>query len=184
MITMARQPIQRPISQFAFCLQAMNPSWQSKRSTGSVSFNITQTAEYYLELKAFGGPVTYTPSMGTLQSGSVGPVADASLNLDAQAEFVPGEVLIRYRPGETVRLAAADSLARILCTALRGVGTDGLLKLQDAQAAPAFRALAGRVNTAEAGPVRKPLNAIVALRKRPDIAWASPLHPAQKCAVR
>ena len=153
-------------------------------ATGSVSFNITQTAEYYLELKAFGGPVTYTLSMGTLQSGSVGPVADASLNLDAQAEFVPGEVLIRYRPGETVRLAAADQpLPGYFVQRFGESGTDGLLKLQDAQAAPAFRALAGRVNTARSWTRQETLNAIVALRKRPDIAWAEPNYIRHKSAL-
>ncbi|MBK8973352.1 MAG: S8 family serine peptidase [Hahellaceae bacterium] len=156
-------------------------------STGSVTFDITQTADYYIELTASGGPVTYSLTVGTLQtSAAVNGAAPLTMPLDVHAEFVPGEVLIRYRPQQTQRLAADEQpLPGYFVQRFGADGTDGLLKLQDTQASPGFRALAGRTQTDQfqAWTRQETLNAVAALRQRPDIAWAEPNYIRRKSAL-
>jgi serine protease len=158
-------------------------------TVASETLTVAVGGEYFVGIEAVQGGSNYLLRLGQPVSAA-GP---STSTLRTSAEFVPGEVVVRFRPG-TLRLergaAGADTVAAraasVGLAAKAGVsGSAMLLDLGDeAQREKAFRALAieGRRSLAFGAAARDPalgrrldtLRVVKALRRRADVETADP----------
>lgn len=115
--------------------------------------------------------VNVPPAVGTASVGGrvltpfvAAGLAPAALGVPASAEFVPGEVLVKFRPG-----VAVEQVARALSVSAAGRPGGQVQRLRD-------RRLAGgsqRVRAASTGAAGT-LALLATLRGRPDVEYAEP----------
>jgi len=177
-----------------------NDEIASSTGTGRLeSVPIAASGRYYVAVHAFSGNGNYVLSLGQPTAASAN--ASAGGALQSSAEFVPGEVIVRWRqPRATAlragshrgatRVMAAQALSR-LAGAEHG---DWLLKLdapatQLAQARDATVALRHNTRSAAVGALSQAqlrvatLSAIKRLRADPDVEYAEPNYIRRAKAV-
>ncbi len=164
----------------------MNPVCESAGTGPSESCPVAAPGEYYVVVGAFSGASNYvlTVGQGATSAGSPDPGA---LHLDA--EFVPGEVVVRFRDDVLLPAAAETLAARAASVGLVPLGgaprREMLLAVGpgDEGRARAFAALgidrpAAEAAVEGAAPVRAAkrdtLRVVKALRRRFDVAGADP----------
>lgn len=162
------------------------PVCESAGTGPTESCPVAAPGDYYVLVSAFSGASNYvlTLGQGATSAGSPDP---GSLRLDA--EFVPGEVIVRFRDDVLLTAAAETLAARAASVGLVPLGgaprREMLLALGDGDEgrARAFAALGIERPAAEAAveaadPVRAAkldtLRVVKALRRRFDVAGADP----------
>ncbi len=159
---------------------------RSDGDTGPESLTVPASGDYLIEVSAFSGASNYTLSVGR----DTGVAATAEPD-----EFVPGEVLVRFRDPVVGRSGAATAAARAQSMGLRafGRGARGEMLLgcsEPEEADEAFRAL-GMEHLLETldgldGPeqMRSATRRLAkALRRRADVLSADPNYVRHPTAV-
>src|SRR6185369_3438417 len=101
---------------------------------------------------------------------AIGQGAPAGARVPPEADFVPGEMIVRFRDATPLLATAWMQLASDEATLVGGdpLGGGGLFRL--ASSIGAARAGAARAVDARA----ETLAAVKAMRRRPDVLWAEP----------
>lgn len=158
--------------------------------------NVPATAAYYVVVQWLDSTALTPKGSSYLLTLGTGP-ASAPASLSVAREFVPGEVLVRFRPNQLALAAQGGLEARAAAMGLRvldgAADREVLLSMGDGSAAgraaalaalgaPADRAVGpwSRVTDAVTEAKLDTLAAIKALRRRADVATADPnyiFHP-------
>lgn len=146
-----------------------------------------RSGSFYLIVRTRAGAAHYILSIATAQA------APGIAQLRLSEEFVPGEVVARFKQRHGLAAAGTGESAAGLTLKSAGTGGPVLLTL-DAAARPVGRAALASPPAAESGPAGVPLSAeqqakldtllaIESLRDRPDIEYAEPNFIRQGLAV-
>ncbi len=159
------------------------------------SITIPTTGRYYIQVFADSGASAYVLTLGQNATASS---ADDGLQLQSTAQFVPGEVIVQWKPGTQARAGSSlvSAAAATLSTHALSVMSEAetgptLLKITDPvstlsrAAHPDMRALAqnsGSV-TSEDNMKAATLESIKRLRSDPNVAYAEPNYIRQASAI-
>ncbi|WP_164887202.1 S8 family serine peptidase [Hahella sp. KA22] len=133
---------------------------------GVKTLTVPADGDFYIKVEGFSGPSSYILVVGEAASSSALNNYSA-LSIPAQAEFAPGEAIIRYKAakGYSAQALPGYFLERF------GDANTGLFRFDDAQIVqgPALKSLAQKVDERQ-----RTIELIEALRQRPDIEFAEP----------
>lgn len=147
-----------------------NPIASSDGVGPTESLSVATAGTYILRVEAYAGASGYTLTLGQQIAG------DMQAGLRLEDDFVPGEIIARFRPGSTAGKAAMATPAIAgLAQKAGAAGRPVLLTVP----APGTATVAGAVVNAPAGDAllqhkRETLRAIKQLRQRPDVVFAAP----------
>jgi serine protease len=157
----------------------------SEGTTQTESFSVPSNGSYIVYVQAYTGSSNYILNIG--QATTSGIIASQAINsLHLQSEFKPGDIIVRFR--EDARSGGLKSLAeRAEATGLTvkagRAGRPMLLKIDNYNRKQAFQTLG--ITGKRTHPLRNKadavrqhkldtIEAIKALRKRPDVLYAEP----------
>ncbi|WP_431688108.1 S8 family serine peptidase [Hahella sp. NBU794] len=133
---------------------------------GVKTLTVPADGDFYIKVEGFSGPSSYILVVGEAASSSALNNYSA-LSIPTQAEFAPGEAIIRYKAakGYSAQALPGYFLERF------GDANIGLFRFDDAQIVqgPALKSLAQKVDERQ-----RTIELIEALRQRPDIEFAEP----------
>lgn len=146
-----------------------NPIASSTGVGPTESLSVASAGTYVLRVEAFSGASGYTLTLGQQLAGALQP------GLRLEDDFVPGEIIARFKPGSTAGKSATAAQTATGLTQKAGAPDRPVLLTVPAPGATA----AGAVAKSLAGnaPLQhkwETLRAIKLLRQRPDIAYAEP----------
>jgi len=164
----------------------------STTNGASESITVSTTGEYIIQVTAISGASIYNLSVGLDASVASPGAAGASEafsaypDLNVDAEFVPGEIIVRFKSAgsqskgqknlQASGISIASKVDALGLTHLAGeLSRSVLLVVPEGQAS--FRALGIQMTTAAVDDRQKKtdtLNVISALRQRDDVVFASP----------
>ncbi|ABC32388.1 Subtilisin-like serine protease [Hahella chejuensis KCTC 2396] len=136
----------------------------SANNTGTATLTAPSSGDYYIQVQELAGPSSYVMVVGETTATMTRQAAEP---IPAQAEFVPGEAIIRYK---STRGVSAQALPGYFLERFEDANT-GLFRFDDAQIVqgPAFKSLTQKANERQ-----RTLELIESLRQRPDIEFAEP----------
>lgn len=136
--------------------------------TGQAQVEVTTSGSYYLELENSGVPLIYNLVVGDYQA--LQELNATTPAIPPAAEFVPGEVMLAYRPEQTYRLAASErELPGVFLERYDAEGKSGRMRLERRSGGNDRRLFSNDAWSRE-----ETLESIRQLRARPDVAWAEP----------
>jgi len=188
-----------PVNLDLFLLET-NGSEVAASTTNSANETITvsETKEYIIRVAAISGASIYNLSIGldsSIASKDVRQAYAGYSDLDVDADFVPGEIIVRFKSDnqqvsrqKSAQATGINATSRADTLGLRhlagDIGRNVLLGVPDGQAA--FSALGiSMVTTAPDDRQKKAdtLNVISALRQRDDVVFANPNYIRQATQV-
>jgi serine protease len=166
----------------------------NSRDTGKLeSIPVTASGKYFIVAHAFSGASNYVLTVG--QPVAATALADAGV-LSSHAEFVPGEVIVRWRSSaaaaqRTEKRSASTIMAANALSRVAGAPEgDWLLKLDDPASTLMQAGPNPRASRLEAGAVLSKeqlksatVDAIKQLRADPDVEFAEPNYIRRALAV-
>ncbi|WP_020406323.1 S8 family peptidase [Hahella ganghwensis] len=130
----------------------------------SLTFTAPDSGEFYIEIINASGPSTYL--LNVASGTDIAALTDSSVN----ADFVPGEAIIRYAPGLSASSVANEPLPGYFTQRMNDAGTHGVFRFNE-ESSDGVRRLTG---LSRAEQKSKTLDMIESLRSRPDILLAEP----------
>lgn len=143
--------------------------------TSHHTFTVPVTGTYLIRVHAAAGAVNYNLTIGfTTQRAAI--AGSSSAALARQAEFVPGDIIVRFKDSMPATLLPSAVSAVGLQRKAGGAGRELLLRVKDKQRA--FSALgierSAPVDDDVTQQKRDTLSVIAALRRRADVVYALP----------